>query len=430
MPSPSSSTDMTQTHLPSSSRNPDHILHHYHYQSPASSLSNNPRRYSPNLYPPPQSRHDRNDAYEPRPRPHTSNHHVVHLPQVYAASDPNAASHMVPYLAPQSIKDQRSSQSSPIQEITVPTPVASVSDHHSSHRQSKSEMGYGYGHSHGRGHRHGHSVLSSERSSPHRQRNSRVSGYADDDEDDEDMDEDDDEVVASKESENAFFILLRLSFLVPPFSLVATLYALAVLVFLLLSSPLRLCKPTPFFQSPLSAQLCTLLLPLLHTHQRLITPHHHHHYHTSTHPYDTAAATTTSQHQKITTIDTQHSTTTSPSSQPSSTSTTATTPTPTTPTFSPLYSSPMLLLVHLLSPLFITPILFAAWIAAFFWVFAMILGNPDGTERRDDGRVAVLGVRNWWWIWLCRARRRGVRRGRRRKGRGRGSDREKTGRMV
>lgn len=35
----------------------------------------------------------------------------------------------------------------------------------------------------------------------------------------------------------------------------------------------------------------------------------------------------------------------------------------------------------------------------------MILGNPDGTERRDDGRAAVLGVRNWWRIWLRKAGR-------------------------
>lgn len=35
----------------------------------------------------------------------------------------------------------------------------------------------------------------------------------------------------------------------------------------------------------------------------------------------------------------------------------------------------------------------------------MILGNPDGTERRDDGRAAVLGVRNWWRIWLRKADR-------------------------
>jgi len=64
-----------------------------------------------------------------------------------------------------------------------------------------------------------------------------------------------------------------------------------------------------------------------------------------------------------------------------------------------------MILVHLLSPLFIIPLLFAAWIAAFFWIFATILGNPDGTERRDDGRAAVLGVRNWWRAWLGRAKR-------------------------
>ena len=45
----------------------------------------------------------------------------------------------------------------------------------------------------------------------------------------------------------------------------------------------------------------------------------------------------------------------------------------------------------------------AAWIAAFFWIFAMILGNPEpsGADReKDDGRAAVLSVGNWWVKWL------------------------------
>jgi len=33
------------------------------------------------------------------------------------------------------------------------------------------------------------------------------------------------------------------------------------------------------------------------------------------------------------------------------------------------------------------------------------MGNPDGTERRDDGADAVLAVRNWWERCLLNALR-------------------------
>ncbi|KAJ9651905.1 hypothetical protein H2198_008834 [Neophaeococcomyces mojaviensis] len=56
----------------------------------------------------------------------------------------------------------------------------------------------------------------------------------------------------------------------------------------------------------------------------------------------------------------------------------------------------MLIAIHLVSPLISMGVAVAAWISAAFWVFAFIMGNPDGTERRDDGRDAVLAVRNWW----------------------------------
>ncbi len=67
------------------------------------------------------------------------------------------------------------------------------------------------------------------------------------------------------------------------------------------------------------------------------------------------------------------------------------------------YNVPMLLMVHLLSPFVSVGVAFSVWVAASFWVFAVIMGNPDGTERKDDGKAAVLGVRNWWERWLARA---------------------------
>lgn len=61
--------------------------------------------------------------------------------------------------------------------------------------------------------------------------------------------------------------------------------------------------------------------------------------------------------------------------------------------------------VLILSPFLSLVILLFAWTAAFFWVFAMVMGNPDGTERKDDGRIAVLGVVKWWHTWLGKARK-------------------------
>jgi hypothetical protein len=64
-----------------------------------------------------------------------------------------------------------------------------------------------------------------------------------------------------------------------------------------------------------------------------------------------------------------------------------------------------LIAVLLLSSFLSIAFLLLVWTAAFFWVFAMVLGNPDGTERKDDGRAAVLGVCRWWQIWLRKARK-------------------------
>jgi hypothetical protein len=69
----------------------------------------------------------------------------------------------------------------------------------------------------------------------------------------------------------------------------------------------------------------------------------------------------------------------------------------------------MLFLLHLFSPICALGIALAAWIAALFWVYAVILGDPpDGEEGLDDdgGRATVLGVRGWWERWLCLGRNR------------------------
>ena len=62
----------------------------------------------------------------------------------------------------------------------------------------------------------------------------------------------------------------------------------------------------------------------------------------------------------------------------------------------------VLVLVSLLSPLYAMATAIATWVAGVFWFYTAILGNPDGKEDRDDGREAVLAVREYWEKWLIR----------------------------
>jgi len=62
-----------------------------------------------------------------------------------------------------------------------------------------------------------------------------------------------------------------------------------------------------------------------------------------------------------------------------------------------------LLLVHVLSPFTAMAVSLSAWAVAIYWVFAAMIGDPDGTEGGNDGRATVLGLRAYWEMWLCRA---------------------------
>ena len=64
----------------------------------------------------------------------------------------------------------------------------------------------------------------------------------------------------------------------------------------------------------------------------------------------------------------------------------------------------MLVVIHILSPFYAIFIALSAWVAAAFWLYAGMLGNPDG-RGKDDGRATVLGVRAWWERWLKRGLR-------------------------
>lgn len=65
----------------------------------------------------------------------------------------------------------------------------------------------------------------------------------------------------------------------------------------------------------------------------------------------------------------------------------------------------MLVLINLFGPIYAVWVAASALVAAAFWAFATIMGDPDGRDGmrgKDDGRAAVLGVRRWWEGWLER----------------------------
>ena len=62
-----------------------------------------------------------------------------------------------------------------------------------------------------------------------------------------------------------------------------------------------------------------------------------------------------------------------------------------------------LLLVHASSPFVAMAVSLSAWAVAIYWVFAAMIGDPDGTEGGNDGRATVLGLRAYWEMWLCKA---------------------------
>ncbi|CAO2650942.1 Nn.00g092390.m01.CDS01 [Neocucurbitaria sp. VM-36] len=126
-------------------------------------------------------------------------------------------------------------------------------------------------------------------------------------------------------------------------SLAVTLWTIFALVISLILAPLRFCSSRP----PLSEQLTTFLAPALNLQLHLVYSHN----------------STTS------------------------------------------YSAPMLVVVHLFSPVVAVGVAIAAWTAAAFWIFTSILGDPGGNDGHNDGQESILGVRKWWERWLSRGLR-------------------------
>jgi len=136
-----------------------------------------------------------------------------------------------------------------------------------------------------------------------------------------------------------------LSFFDPFFSLFIAIFTLIAVLFLLLISPVRFCQHS----CSISTSTIRTLAPLFRNHLRLISAH---------------------------SVDEAH-----------------------TFDFKPV----MLVLIHIISPLLSIGVAVAAWTSAAFWLFTLMMGNPDGTERKDDGRAAVLAVRDWWETLLLNA---------------------------
>lgn len=67
------------------------------------------------------------------------------------------------------------------------------------------------------------------------------------------------------------------------------------------------------------------------------------------------------------------------------------------------YRTGMLVTVQLLSPFASLGMMVAAWVVAVFWLLTMVVGDPAGMDKRDDGREAVLAIRKWWERWLIRS---------------------------
>lgn len=174
---------------------------------------------------------------------------------------------------------------------------------------------------------------------------------------------------------------VRFSLLVPLFSIPAAIYALIGLLIAVLISPLRLCTlHSALGETTFQGQLCNLLSPALHIYERIAGIHNplQHPKSTQTRPTDDEQLTmSTPVYGSNCTPQQQHY----------------------------YYSANGLTLVLIVSPVLSIGLLLAIWIAAFFWLFNMVLGDSDGLGRRDeDGRAAVLGVCRWWRVWLGKAR--------------------------
>lgn len=67
------------------------------------------------------------------------------------------------------------------------------------------------------------------------------------------------------------------------------------------------------------------------------------------------------------------------------------------------YRLVIMVMVLLAAPVVAMGVAAWAWIVAIYWLFAAMVGNPDGLDGRNDGRELVLDLREWWIRWLMKA---------------------------
>lgn len=146
-------------------------------------------------------------------------------------------------------------------------------------------------------------------------------------------------------ADHAIWIVMWLSLLDPLYCILAALYTFLILLPILLFTPLHLCQPP--CDSPSST--VRLISPILRRHLKILCTESSE----ESHDFN--------------------------------------------------YKPLLLIMVYLAAPILSFGVSIAAWVSAWFWIFAITMGNPDGTERKDDGRATVLAVRNWWERYLLSA---------------------------
>lgn len=67
------------------------------------------------------------------------------------------------------------------------------------------------------------------------------------------------------------------------------------------------------------------------------------------------------------------------------------------------YHTATLLMVHICSPFLSLGMMLVAWVLGVYWVSSVVVDDPAGMDKRDDGRDTVLWLRGWWEGWLLRS---------------------------
>lgn len=61
-----------------------------------------------------------------------------------------------------------------------------------------------------------------------------------------------------------------------------------------------------------------------------------------------------------------------------------------------------LVVVLLMSPILSIGLMLVSWVVAVYWASSLVVGDPAGLDKRDDGEDTVLGLRKGWERWLMK----------------------------